>query len=71
MVKKQSHCTKSCPIPKRPAKQEKAELTEQQAQSSRLVGRATMLAKALLAEVVPRRTKYGDMPSEERRFIMR
>ena len=44
-------------MPKRPAKHEKGELTEQQAQSLRLVGRARILAKALLAEVVPRRTK--------------
>ena len=71
MVKKQSHWTKSWPMPRIPAKQEKEELTEQQAQSSLLVGRERMLAKALLADRVPRRTKYGEMPSDDLCATMR
>ncbi len=30
-----------------------------------------MVAKAQVADVLPRRTKYGDMPSDERRVMMR
>jgi hypothetical protein len=43
----------------------------QQARSALLVGRARILPKAHVPDVVPRRTKYGDMPNEERRLMIR
>ncbi len=71
MSVKHDHCTPTCAIPNRPAKQSNPLISLQHATSARLVGRTRMLAKAQVPDMVPKRTKYGDMPSEERRATMR
>ncbi len=43
----------------------------QQPMAARDGGTVNMLAKPAVADVVPRRTKYGDMPSEVPREMMR
>ena len=71
MSVKHDHCTPTCATPSRPAKYANPPISLQQARSARLVGRTSMLAKAHVPDVVPRRTKYGDMPSEDRLAMMR
>ena len=68
---KQAHCIPTCAIPKIPATQSNAFNSLQQARSRWLAGKVRIFAKAHVPDVVPRRTKYGEMPSEERREIMR
>lgn len=71
MVKKQLHCTPTCPIPNSPAAHEKVLFTLQQRTSARLVGNNMIFAIAEVPEVVPRRTNQGERPSEDRRIMMR
>ena len=71
MTIKQLHCTPICAIPNTPATHSKPLSSRQQAKSRRLAGMFKMLAKAHVPDVVPRSTKYGDMPVEDRREIMR
>lgn len=58
-------------MPKRPAKHSKELTVLQHATSAREAGRERMLAKPAVAEVVPRRMKYGEMPSEVLREAIR
>ena len=53
------------------AKHSKPLMTLQHPRSARLAGKVTMFAKAKVPDVVPSRTKYGEIPREERRAIMR
>ena len=71
MSVKHDHATPTCAIPSRPAKHSNPLISLQQARSARLVGSARMLANAQVPDVVPSRTKYGEMPSDERREMMR
>lgn len=68
---KHDHCMPTCAIPSRPAKQGNEDTCEQQSMSARDVGRTRMLANAHVPEVVPSSTKYGEMPNDERRLMMR
>lgn len=71
MTMKQLHCTPICAIPNTPATHSKPLNSWQHARSRRLVGRVKILAKAQVPDVVPRRTKYGERPVEDRREMMR
>ena len=71
MVKKQRHGVTTWKIPRRPAKQEKPLTFEQQAISWRLCSWDTTLATAAEPDVVPSRTKYGEIPKELLRVMMR
>ena len=71
MNQKHAHCTPTCTTPSKPAKHSKPLISLQHARSARLAGRVSILAKPHVPDVVPRRTKYGEMPSEDRRAIMR
>lgn len=71
MTMKQLHCTPTCAIPKAPATHSKPLSSRQHARSRRLAGRVKILAKAQVPDVVPRSTKYGEMPVEDRREMMR
>src|SRR2546421_2350915 len=71
MIAKQDHCTPTCAMPSIPAKHANPLISLQHARSARLVGRTSMFAKAHVPDVVPRRTKYGDSPKEERRLMVR
>ena len=71
MTMKQLHCTPTCAIPNTPATHSKPLSSPQQARSRRLAGRVKMLAKAQVPDVVPRSTKYGEMPTDDRREMMR
>lgn len=69
MILKQNHCTPTCVIPNSPAKHSKGLISLQHATSERDSTR--IFAKALVPDVVPKRMKYGDMPSEVRRAMIR
>lgn len=69
--KKHSHCMLICNIPSRPAKQAMPLISLQHATSWAVVGKTRIFAKAEVPEVTPRRTKYGDMPKELRRVMIR
>lgn len=71
MTVKQNHCTPTCAMPRSPAAHSNAPTVLQHATSAREAGRTRILAKAHVPEVVPRRMKYGDMPSEVPRAIIR
>lgn len=71
MTMKQLHCTPTCAIPNTPAKHSKPFSSRQQSRSRRLEGRVRILAKAQVPDVVPKSTKYGEMPVEDRREMMR
>lgn len=71
MKAKQAHCTPSCTIPSTPATHSKVSSSLQQPASWMLLGRVRMLVKPAVAEVVPRRTKYGEMPSDVPREMIR
>lgn len=71
MKVKQIHCTPSCAIPSSPATQCNVSSSLQQATSCLDCGSSKMLAKADVAEVVPSRIKYGEMPSEVPREMIR
>lgn len=64
MTEKQNHWTPSWAMPNIPAAHSKLLTTLQHATSAREAGRTSMLAKEHVPEVVPRRMKYGEMPSE-------
>jgi hypothetical protein len=71
MTVKHDHCTPTWAIPRSPAEQAKPLISLQQATSARLLGSTRILANWHVPEVVPKRTKYGESPKEERRLIMR
>ena len=71
MKAKHIHWTPSCAMPSRPAMQWNVSSSLQQATSWRDCGRRSMLAKPEVADVVPSRTKYGEMPSEVPREMIR
>lgn len=71
MIVKQNHCTPTCAIPRSPAMQEKVPLVLQHATSALEAGRTRIFANAHVPDVAPRRMKYGDMPSEVPREMMR
>ena len=71
MMVKQDHCTPTCAIPNNPAKHSNPVTSLQHDRSARLAGSTSILAKAEVPDVVPRRTKYGEMPSDERLEMMR
>lgn len=71
MKAKQTHCTPSCTIPSTPATHSNVSNSLQQPASWTLLGRVRILANPAVAEVVPRRTKYGEMPSEVPREMIR
>lgn len=64
MTVKQNHCIPTCAIPKRPAIHSNGLTVLQHATSARETGRTKIFASAHVPEVVPRRMKYGEMPSE-------
>ena len=71
MTQKQLHCTPTWAMPSKPAKHSKLLTSLQQLRSLRLAGKVRILAKAHVPEVVPKRTKYGEMPSDDRRAMIR
>ncbi len=71
MNQKHAHCTPTCATPSKPAKHSKPLICLQHAKSARLAGNVSMFAKPHVPDVVPRRTKYGEMPSEDRRAMIR
>jgi len=68
---KHDHCMPTCAIPRSPAAHSNVLTVLQQATSAREAGRTKIFAKAHVEEVVPRRMKNGDMPSEVARAIIR
>lgn len=68
---KQNHCTPTCAIPRSPAVHSNVLTVLQQATSAREAGRTRMFAKAHVPDVVPRRMKYGEMPSDVPRAMIR
>ena len=71
MIAKHNHCMPTCAIPSSAAKQANPLTSLQHAMSARLLGRTRMFANWHVPDVVPRRTKYGERPNEERRLMMR
>ncbi len=71
MIAKHTHAIPTWAIPSSPAKHSNPDTSRQQARSARLAGRVRIFAKAKVPDVVPRSTKYGDIPSDERREIRR
>ena len=71
MILKQTHCIPTCTIPNMAAKQPKWLISLQHSISLRVVGRASMEARAPVHDNVPRRIKYGERPAEERREMIR
>ena len=57
MTAKQNHCIPTCAIPRSPAAHSNALICRQHATSARDAGRTSILAKALVPEVVPRSMK--------------
>lgn len=68
---KENHCTPSCAIPRSPAPHSNVLTTLQHATSALEAGRTSIFAKAHVLDVVPRRMKYGEMPSEVPREMIR
>lgn len=71
MIAKQTHCAPIWTIPNKPAVHSKGLTSLQQATSARDSGKERMLANWELAEVTPSKTKYGEMPSEVPREMIR
>lgn len=71
MMEKQNHCTPTCAIPNNPAAHSNVLTVLQHATSARDAGSTRIFANAQVPEVVPRRMKYGDMPSEVPRAMIR
>lgn len=71
MRAKQSHWTPSCATPSSPAAHSKVSSSLQQPMALREGPTVKMLANPAVAEVVPRRTKYGEMPSAVPREMIR
>jgi hypothetical protein len=61
---KQNHCTPTCAIPNNPATHSNVLTVLQHATSARDAGSTRIFAKAHVPEVVPRRMKNGEIPSE-------
>lgn len=70
-MKKQEAWAAICKIPRSPAKQEKPLISLQHAISLALLGRTSTLESEDVPEVVPRRTKYGEIPKEDLRAMIR
>ena len=70
MKKKHVHCTPICAIPNKAAAQGNLPISLQQAMSVVLSGRVRMLAMLAVPDTVPRRTKSGLRPREERREMI-
>jgi hypothetical protein len=71
IIVKQNHWTPTCAIPRSPAKHSNELTVLQQATSALEAGRTSIFANANVPDVVPRRMKYGDMPSDVPRDIIR
>lgn len=71
MTLKQNHCTPTCAIPSRPAAHSNVLIVLQHATSALEAGKTSILANAHVPEVVPRRIKYGEIPSEVPREMIR
>jgi hypothetical protein len=71
MMKKQRHCVPTWKMPRSPAKQARPLTSLQQVTSCKLCCCDTTFAKADEPEVVPSRTKYGEMPKELLKEMMR
>jgi hypothetical protein len=71
IILKQNHCTPTCAIPSRPAAHSKVLTVLQQATSAREAGSTSIFAKAQVPDVVPRRMKNGEIPSEVPRLMIR
>jgi len=71
IMKKESHCMPIWNTPSNPAKHANPLISWQQETSAAVLGKTRILAKAEVPDVVPKRTKYGDMPKELRREMMR
>jgi hypothetical protein len=69
--KKHSHCMPICSIPSRPAKHANPLISLQQATSCAVDGKTRILVKADVPDVTPNRIKYGEIPKELRREMMR
>lgn len=67
MNKKQAHCIATWASPNKPEKQAMPLISRQQRTSSQLRGSNKMFKKAHVAEAIPSRTKYVEMPSDDRR----
>lgn len=67
---KQNHCTPTCAIPNKPATHSNVLTVLQHATSARDAGSTKIFAKAHVPEVVPRRMKYGEIPSDVPRVII-
>lgn len=66
---KQNHCIPTCAIPNNPAKHSNGLISLQHATSER--DRTRIFANEHVPDVVPSRMKYGDMPSDVRRAMIR
>ena len=64
MTLKQNHCTPTWAIPRSPAAHSNVLTVLQHATSARDAGKTSIFANAHVPEVVPRRIKYGEIPSE-------
>jgi hypothetical protein len=71
IMAKQDHWTPTCAIPRSPAKHSNELTVLQQATSALEAGRTSIFANAQVPDVVPRRMKYGDMPSDVPRDMIR
>lgn len=71
MEKKQSHCMPTWNTPSSPAKQAIPLICWQQPISWDVLGKTRMFANADVPDVVPRRMKYGDIPKELLRDMIR
>lgn len=68
---KQNHCTPTWAMPRSPAAHSNVLTVLQHCTSARDAGRTSILAKAHVPEVVPRRMKYGEIPSDVPRVMIR
>jgi hypothetical protein len=71
IMAKQDHWTPTCAIPRSPAKHSNELTVLQQATSALEAGRTSIFANAHVPDVVPRRMKHGDMPSDVPRDMIR
>lgn len=71
MTAKQAHCTPIWRIPSNPDVHSNPLRERQQLSACRLAGIVNTFANAHVPDVVPKRIKYGLMPSEERRATSR
>ena len=71
MSVKHSHCPPSWAIPSIPAAHSRLSISLQQLMAAREGGTVNMFANPAVADVVPRSTKYGEMPSAVPRDMIR